>query len=420
MKIKLILLNTILFSVLHGQILTKRALFLGNSYTSVNNLPQLVADVAASAGDTLIIDSNTPGGYTLQNHSVNSSSLAKIALGNWDYVVLQEQSQLPSFPDSQVEAEVFPYAHLLDSIINSENNCAETVFYMTWGRKNGDASNCSFWPPVCSYSGMDSLLNLRYRMMADTNNGIVSPVGAVWYYLRQNFPLIELYQSDDSHPSVAGSYAAACTFYSIFFRKDPTLITFNAILSESDASTIRTVAKSIVFDSLINWHVAEYDPKANFTDSVSEGGQLVLTNNSAYASEYFWDFGDGTTSTATAPTHTYTTNGTFNINLVASHCGFTDTVSKTITISLSELQEDNFDSNDLKSYPNPTSNELNLIVNSKFIGSQFVIYDKLGKSVLTGRLDSENTLISLQELAKGFYLVCFGEQLEHTIKVIKN
>lgn len=419
MKIKLILCITLFVSHVHGQQLTKRALFLGNSYTSVNNLPQLVADVAASTGDTLIFDSNTPGGYTLQNHATNSSSLAKIAAGNWEYVVLQEQSQLPAFPDSQVEVEVFPYAHLLDSIIHAENTCAETVFYMTWGRKNGDASNCSFWPPVCTYSGMDSLLNLRYRMMADTTNGIVSPVGSVWNYVRQNYPLIELYQSDDSHPSVAGSYAAACTFYSIFFRKDPSLITFNATLPESDASIIRAVTKMIVFDSLLHWHVGEYDPTAYFTDSIADGGQYYVSNKSSYTTDYVWDFGDGTTTTDTNPTHTYTGNGTYNVTLIASHCGLLDTVSKTVTISVSGLQQEEFIDANFTGYPNPVTHELYLTVNPEFSGSQYVVYDKLGQIVLTGKLDSENTLISFQELAKGFYLVCLGGQMTHTLKVIK-
>jgi len=89
---------------------TKRVLFLGNSYTYVNNLPQIIADIANSKGDTLIFESNTPGGYTLQGHYTNSTSLNKIMLGNWDFVVLQEQSQLPSFPDTDVQYDVFPYA----------------------------------------------------------------------------------------------------------------------------------------------------------------------------------------------------------------------------------------------------------------------------------------------------------------------
>jgi hypothetical protein len=165
-------------------------LFLGNSYTYVNDLPKTIADMALSTNDTLIYDSNCPGGYTLQGHATNATSLNKIKQGNWDYVVLQEQSQYPSFPINQVETDVFPYAKLLDSLIHVSNPCAETVFYMTWGRKNGDASNCPSWPPVCTYNGMDSLLRLRYETMATSNKALLSPVSVVWKYLRTNNPLI--------------------------------------------------------------------------------------------------------------------------------------------------------------------------------------------------------------------------------------
>ncbi len=64
----------------------------------------------------------------------------------------------------------------------------------------------------------------------------------------------------DSHPSAAGSYAAACTFYTTFFRKDPSALTYNFTLSASDASSIRNAAKMVVYDSLLTWHIGEYDP----------------------------------------------------------------------------------------------------------------------------------------------------------------
>ena len=181
---------------------TRNVLFLGNSYTQVNNLPQLTSDVAFSAGKTLNFESNTPGGYTLMGHFTNSVSLNKIMQANWDFVVLQEQSQRPSLPIEQVEVDVFPYAVSLDSMVRKYNPCGETMFYMTWGRKNGDASNCSWWPPVCTYSGMDSLLSMRYMMMGNDNSASVSPVGALWNYIRLHYPEIELYSSDESHPSI--------------------------------------------------------------------------------------------------------------------------------------------------------------------------------------------------------------------------
>src|SRR5262245_3027863 len=94
----LILFFAFWIGLLNAQPLKKKVLFLGNSYTTVNNLPQLIAGIATSTGDTLVFDSNAPGGYTLQGHFSNNLSIGKISAGNWDNVVLQEQSQRPSFP----------------------------------------------------------------------------------------------------------------------------------------------------------------------------------------------------------------------------------------------------------------------------------------------------------------------------------
>jgi len=44
-----------------AQSVTKRVLFIGNSYVYTNNLPQELANVAASMGDEVIFDSNAPG-----------------------------------------------------------------------------------------------------------------------------------------------------------------------------------------------------------------------------------------------------------------------------------------------------------------------------------------------------------------------
>ena len=409
-----------IYSVANGQSLTKKALFLGNSYTYVNNLPQLIANAAASAGDSLIFDNNTPGGYTLQGHTTNVSSLEKISLGNWDYVVLQEQSQLPSFSDPEVEAAVFPYAKKLDSIINAENPCAETVFYMTWGRKNGDAANCVNWPPVCTYNGMDSLLNKRYRIMADDNNGILSPVGAVWKYIRQNYPLIELYQSDESHPSIAGSYAAACCFYTALFRKDPTLITFNSTLSAADAANIKDAAKLVVFDNLMEWHIGEYDPMANFSYANAGGSQIDFTNNSENASQYLWDFDDGTTSTATNPTHKFLADGTYNVKLLASKCGAQDSVIQPINIATLGTQTQNSNANYFTIYPNPATNEINLkIENPALIGAVYVVYNVSGKPEMTGTINALNQVIKMDNFSNGLYFLQVGEHLKKTFKLLK-
>lgn len=404
MKCIMVFFGFFICTVIQAQTQTKKALFLGNSYTSVNNLPQMVADVAASTGDLLLYDSNTPGGYTLQGHSTNTISLSKISNGNWDYVVLQEQSQLPSFPIAQVQTQVFPYAQALDSIINAENPCAETVFYMTWGRENGDASNCAAWPPVCTYSGMDSLLNLRYRTMADTNDAILSPVGAVWNYLRQHFPSIDLYQADGSHPTTAGTYAAACSFYTALFRKDPTAITFDAALSASDAADIRNVAKLVVYDSLANWHIGEYDPLADFSYSVVGSGQVAFTNNSTNAIGSYWSFGDGTTSTNKNPIHHYSANGTYMVELIADKCGMTDDVSQTINITSMGVAEQVGNKEAFSIYPNPVSSTLwlNQSLSNKVT---YKIVSIEGREIKRGTIHNFDRKINVSSLSNGMYFL---------------
>ncbi|MFI5204617.1 MAG: T9SS type A sorting domain-containing protein, partial [Flavobacteriales bacterium] len=174
----------------------------------------------------------------------------------------------------------------------------------------------------------------RYLNLTASMNGEVSPVSVVWNYIRQNYPGIELYQADESHPSAAGSYAAACCFYASIFKKDPTLITFNFGLSASDASNIKNAAKTQVFDNLQVWDFKTL-PVSNFSYQIESGINEVSFHpiNQGALQTYFWDFGDATTSTASVPTHSYLADGTYTVSLTTTNCdlqglhtSFTDTV----------------------------------------------------------------------------------------------
>ncbi len=388
--------------------LPKKVLFIGNSYTSVNNLPQMVSDVSTSAGDTITFNSSAPGGATFNNHTQNTTTTSLIMEGDWDYVVLQEQSQLPSFPIEQVETESFPYTYVLDSLINKYNPCAETVFYMTWGRKNGDASNCAEWPPVCTYQGMDSLLRLRYTMMAENNNAILSPVSALWRYLITNNPALELYSSDGSHPSVAGTYATSCAFYTVLFRKDPTSITFTSSLNANDAETIRNAAKLVVYDSLPFWFVGKYDPNANFSFNAT-GNQASFTNTSLNSDSYAWDFGDGSTSTDLSPVHDYASPGTYDVTLIVSSCELSDTITKQITIIPQAISEQA--KLDFELYPNPTNNCIHIRPTGDFGFEKYTVLNQYGQEVLSGFLEigKSEKKINLNELRAGVYSIIFTD-----------
>ena len=132
---------------------------------------------------------------------------------------------------------------------------------MTCGRENGDQNNCPNWPPVCTYEGMDDLIKERYMMMANENNALLSPVGAVWRYIRDYGYDIDLYGPDGSHSSFLGSYVAAVCFYTTLFQKDPLEIPWNEEfnISEADADIIHQAVKIIVYDDLEEWSITSID-----------------------------------------------------------------------------------------------------------------------------------------------------------------
>ena len=177
----------------------------------------MLKNIALAEGDTLETEAFTVGGAKFSDFCNNPETFERIRSRAWDYVVLQEQSQLPAFPPSQVETECYPFAKQLCDSIRANDSCTQILFFMTWGRENGDQSNCANYEPLCTYDGMQQRLRESYVQMADDNNAIVVPVGLAWKYVRDNYPEINLYQSDGSHPTLEGTYLAACTFYSVVF-----------------------------------------------------------------------------------------------------------------------------------------------------------------------------------------------------------
>ncbi len=381
-------------------------LFIGNSYTEVNNLPQMVSEVARSMGDNISYASNTPGGCVFQQHC-NNQSMTLICQGGWDVVILQEQSQYPSFPQSQVEEEVFPYAERLVDSIYANNPCAEPMFYMTWGRKNGDQINAQYFPVLGTYEGMDSMLYLRYMQMAEDNDASVCPVGRVWRYLRTNHPNIELYQSDGSHPSTSGTYAAACAFYTLIFQRNPESISFDAGLDAEVAQTIRSATKRVVFDSLSRWQRQKPSGTIVQPDSNNPFSIEIVGEN---ADSLFCSFGDGcdtTIATAESNTllHTYSDTGVYNISLIASRHCMTDTTTATIHItnsqtSISEIAENN----NIVISPNPAVDNITILWEGEET-DEIAIYDIDGRVVKHKSNTTSPTLINVADLPNGTYII---------------
>ena len=315
---------------------TRKVLFIGNSYTYTNNMPLMLQTLTTAMGDTLIYDQSVVGGYTFAMHCTYAPTIAKIFSQQWDIVVLQEQSEMPAFPPSEVDTGVYPYAHTLDSMIHANDTCSQTMFLMTWGHANGDPPNCAYYPVICTYAGMQQRLRESYLQMTLDNHAIVAPVGAAWQVMMDSFASsIWLYISDSSHPAIPGSYLESCVLYSSIFHK-PTLGCIDtAGLPLTAATTIQRISDKVVMDSLVQWQQYGHYPYAGFTGTCI-GDSAVFASSSTISELYSWSFGDGITISDTSignSTHIYSSTGTYNISMTASTNCFTETISKAITCS---------------------------------------------------------------------------------------
>ena len=289
--------------------------------------------LALSKGDTIAVDASTFGGYTFELHSTNATTINKINSQAWDFVVLQEQSQRPSFPPGQVMTEVYPFAALLDSMIEANNPCTETVFFMTWGRKYGDQNNCPFYPPLCTYAGMQQRLFDSYMEMGDTHAATVAPVGIAFKNSMAADSTINLYTPDNSHPSMHGTYLAACVFYATLLQKSPVGATYPPNISATDAAFLQNIAAGTVLDSMEVWNINENAVMADFGHS-SSGNIHTFTSMAQNETQHQWDFGDGNTSTQADPTHTYDPclSGDVTVTYIASSACGSDTATMQLSL----------------------------------------------------------------------------------------
>lgn len=413
-KMKKIILALLILATSNLKAQPKKILFVGNSYVYSNNLPLVLYNLALSNGDTIIYDSSAPGGYTFAQHTTNTTTLSKINAQDWDYVILQEQSQIPSFDPSQVQTETYPYAAQLNDLILANDSCTQTVFFMTWGRKYGDASNCAIYPPLCTFEGMQGRLRQSYVEMADDNEALVSPVGEAFKYSRMADSTINLYSIDNSHPSVAGTYLAACTFYATLFETSPVGLNYTAGLDATQAGFLQQIANQTVFDSLSVWNINEFEPQASFNYILNGPYTYQFTSTSMNANSFLWSDG----ATTSSYVHTFPGSGIYTISLTVSDGCSSNTISQDITVSpFNALSENLKDAIKIVSQ----NQHINITVNPSYqSNSTILIFDALGKQVYQSTDNkNHNVMVNTTNWSKGLYFVqCSNQQQVITKKII--
>jgi hypothetical protein len=210
-----------------------RVLFVGNSFTFRNDLPRLVSRLS---GGRIISVSYTAGGWELRYFAEDHELDHLLRDVHWDVVVLQEQSQIPSFAADYRAREFDPYVRVLAQKIDAVG--ARPLLFQTWGYRTGDRRNL----PADTFAQMQARLAWGYADAARNARAGVAPVGAAWLAALSRRPQLDLWADDGKHPSRLGSYLAACVFYATLTTRNPIGDSFTDGLDKSDARFLQRVA----------------------------------------------------------------------------------------------------------------------------------------------------------------------------------
>ena len=183
---------------------SRRVLLVGNSHTyyngGVNTHLQSLLN-AAHPEWNVVIAAQTGGGYTLENHYNDPETISAITEGDWDLVILQEQSSRPMLDPSLF----YDYATQLNAIIRQSG--ALTGFYMTWAWRN----NPEMYEPIRD----------AYRYIGAYLDGIVVPAGVAWENAESIHGIPNLYEVDNYHPNINGTYLVACLMMAKIWNISP-------------------------------------------------------------------------------------------------------------------------------------------------------------------------------------------------------
>ncbi|MDG1913653.1 MAG: PKD domain-containing protein [Crocinitomix sp.] len=318
-------------------------------------------------------------------------------------MILQEQSQLPSFEWTQVHEECFPFSEILVDSIRSANSCAVPIFFNTWGRRDGEP----MWDSINTFTKMNQRLHIAYDYMADTHSGKLAPIGIGFGHIYNELDHLvtfeDLYTGDGSHPSIYGSYLSACFFYELIFETSADGNTFIPDGLTAEETSYLQNAATHVFTDVDSITVDYTTPIASFSVSF-DGPIATYTNTSAHGFEYFWEFGDGETSTDEHPVHEYPDESEYIATLTVTNCGQEDlSVGGIDDTGINDYHQSN-----LNVFPNPSKGTVTM----RFDGTSALEIFTLDGQLYFNEIVNEQKILALPS---GVYLVRVNNDMRKLI-----
>jgi hypothetical protein len=180
-----------------------KVLFIGNSLTFFNSLPNTLATFL-EVGEKHVprVSDVVEPGYQLIQHWNDGVAQKKIRDdGPWDIVVLQGKS-MESYED---QLNFWEYGVRFGKLANKAH--VKPVLYETFANKG--------------HAEIQPKIHYSYATLARKIHADVIPVGDVFYFVKEKDPSLELWNFDRLHPTPLGTYLAACVFYEYLTKRTP-------------------------------------------------------------------------------------------------------------------------------------------------------------------------------------------------------
>jgi hypothetical protein len=223
---------------------TVKVLFIGNSYTYRNSMPDIFEGISISKGKNVEVEHCTLGKATLYIQSNRPQVFQSIRRKHWDVIVIQGSSRDFLADSLTLKKETKPALEKLIGAIQKHDPFTKVLFYMTWGYKNG-------YKPLEEANTFEKMANTirdQYLSLYKEYNIGVVPVGMAWKNVRKDRKDIKLYVKDGAHPSLKGSYLAASCFYAAIFGESPVGATYYSKLGPKICTYLQDIAsKNVLF-----------------------------------------------------------------------------------------------------------------------------------------------------------------------------
>lgn len=210
----------------------RNALFVGNSYFYYNNsLHNHVLNLLRSAdpANTYTATSATISGAPLSLHDVDAL-LSSHKRKEFDAVVMADCSWCSVDPKRK---PTFAETVAKDVAVVRKHG-AQAALFMTWA--------------YADRPDLTDKLADAYTRAGNDNSALVIPAGLAFARARAQRPDLSLNVPDKSHPTLAGTYLAACIVLASVYRRSPVGNSYHADLDDKTAAFLQDVALATVQD----------------------------------------------------------------------------------------------------------------------------------------------------------------------------